>query len=100
MKILITGSNGLLGQKIVYRLLETPGMEIIATSKGKNRIARKDGYTYLSLDITNAGEVNSVITKVKPDCIINTAAMTNVDACENDKEGCKLLNIDAVKYLA
>jgi dTDP-4-dehydrorhamnose reductase len=32
-----------------------------------------------------------------PDVIINTAAMTNVDACETDKEGALLLNTTSVK---
>jgi len=100
MKILITGSNGLLGQKIVYALLNKPKVEIIATSKGNNRIAEKEGYQYFPLDITNKNEVEKLIAEVKPDCIINTAAMTNVDACENDKPGCRALNVDAVQYLA
>lgn len=99
MKILVTGSNGLLGQKIVYQLLKTPGVEVIATSKGANRISLKNGYHYFSLDITDNVAVKRVIDEVRPDCIINTAAMTNVDACENDKAGCTALNIDAVKYL-
>jgi dTDP-4-dehydrorhamnose reductase len=99
LKILITGSNGLLGQKLVYRLAGQPGFEITATSKGINRLALKDGYRYLSLDITSRDEVQKVVSEVRPDCIINTAAMTNVDACENDKTGCQALNIDAVQYL-
>lgn len=99
MKILITGSNGLLGQKLVYRLAGKPGFEIIATSKGDNRISLKEGYRYLSLDITNRADVMQAVSDVQPDCIINTAAMTNVDACENDKAGCRALNIDAVTYL-
>lgn len=99
MKILITGSNGLLGQKIVYKLLENPRVELIATSKGENRVSKKNGYQYFPLDITNKNEVSELISQVKPDCIINTAAMTNVDACENDKAGCKALNVDAVHHL-
>jgi dTDP-4-dehydrorhamnose reductase len=98
MKILITGSNGLLGQKLVYQLLKTPGITIIATSKGANRISLKEGYEYFPLDITNREEVHSIISKVRPDCIINTAAMTNVDACELDPAGCQALNVDAVNY--
>jgi dTDP-4-dehydrorhamnose reductase len=99
MKILITGSNGLLGQKLVYALAGKDGIEVLATSKGANRISKKDGYAYQPLDITNRDEVFSVIQKFRPNCIINTAAMTNVDACENDKPGCDALNVDAVRHL-
>ncbi len=99
MKILITGSNGLLGQKLVYKLIELASVDVIATSIGNNRIARKTGYRYFSLDITNRDAVLNLVNEIKPDCIINTAAMTNVDACENDQATCKALNIDAVEYL-
>lgn len=100
--ILITGSNGLLGQKLVYNLLgrnrSEANFNIIATSKGENRLRMQEGYTYASLDITNAEEVNAVFAAYKPDVVINTAAMTNVDACENNREQARLLNVDAVSY--
>ena len=37
MKILITGSNGLLGQKLVYKLRNKPDVTCIATARGNNR---------------------------------------------------------------
>lgn len=98
MKILITGSNGLLGQKLVKLLASKEGIELLATSKGANRISSQEGYAYQSLDITNQQEVNAVFDEFKPDVVINTAAMTNVDACESDKELCWNLNVNAVKY--
>jgi len=99
MKILITGSNGLLGQKLVHKLSKDSEVELIATSRGQNRLSSKEGYTYQSLDITDEAQVESVLAEAKPDVVINTAAMTNVDACEADKEGCDKLNVDAVKYI-
>lgn len=99
MKILITGSNGLLGQKLVYKLLDHSNVEVIATSIGSNRISKKTGYRYFPLDISDRDAVLALVGEIKPGCIINTAAMTNVDACENDKAACKSLNIDAVEYL-
>ncbi len=99
MKILVTGSNGLLGQKLVHKLKADPEVELIATSIGNNRLTDRYGYQYHSLDVTNKSEVESSLAELKPDCIIHTAAMTNVDACESDKEVCIKLNVDAVKYL-
>lgn len=100
MKILITGSNGLLGQKLIYLMRGRPGMELFATSKGENRTKERSGYQYLSLDITDEQAVLSLLDTLKPDCIIHTAAMTNVDECENNRESCKKLNVDAVKTIA
>lgn len=99
MKVLITGSNGLLGQKLIDLYKNKTEYELIATARGDNRYADLEGYKYESLDITNENEIAETIKKHKPNVLINTAAMTNVDACESDKEGCDQLNIDAVKYL-
>lgn len=96
MKILITGSNGLLGQKLVYKLRNRTDVTCIATARGNNRLAKQDGYSYDMLDITNSENVNQVFAKYLPDVVINTAAMTNVDACETEKEACWSMNVTAV----
>ena len=96
-KILITGSNGLLGQKLVYALIKRKDIQVIATSVGPNRLIKQEGYIYEPLDITNKSEVEAVIKKYQPDVIINTAAMTNVDACETKREECWTLNVTSVQ---
>ena len=95
-KILITGSNGLLGQKLVYKLKDRSGISCIATARGENRLVNTTGYEYAQLDITDYANVETVFKTYLPDVIINTAAMTNVDACETDKEGCWLMNVTSV----
>ena len=51
-RILITGSNGLLGQKLVELLRTQANVDLIATARGANRLPVREGYTYASLDIT------------------------------------------------
>jgi len=111
--ILVTGSNGLLGQKIVYGLLGDPlcmlpeeirkeiGREvrIIAAGKGENRMYKKEGYIYESVDFTNKSEIEKLCFGYKPDVVINTVAMTNVDACEIKREECWKINVTAMQYL-
>lgn len=99
MKILITGSNGLLGQKLVYKLREKAGVKLIATARGANRLVEHSGYIYEEMDITQAEQVNAVLAKHLPDCVINTAAATNVDACELDQPMATLLNVTSVKNI-
>jgi dTDP-4-dehydrorhamnose reductase len=98
-KILVTGSNGLLGQKIVYKLKDRSDVELIATARGENRLLSQKGYQYFSLDIGNKANVDVVIDAVKPDYIIHTAAMTQVDDCELDHAACDRANVDAVQYI-
>ena len=97
--ILVTGSNGLLGQKLTDLYLTKPDVNLIATARGENRHPISEGYTYAEMDITNSENVHAVISKYKPNVVIHGAAMTNVDACELDPTSCELLNVTATKYL-
>lgn len=100
MKILITGANGLLGQKLVSLLAPKKEINVIATARGKSRLSSEYGsFLYESMDIANREEVIQVVSLHKPDVIINTAAMTNVDECEKEKQACMQLNVEAVKFL-
>ena len=99
MKILITGANGLLGQKLIDLLLDKQEVEIIATSRGNTRIKELGRAKYHSLDVTNASEVVSLFGNLKPDVVIHTAAMTQVDDCELNPEDCKVANIEAVRNI-
>lgn len=105
MKIAITGSNGLLGQKLIYALLQhnrehaaTP-VEIYAIGRGENRLVQQKGYSFSSLDLTNKIEVLKHMAAIKPDVLIHTAAMTNVDQCESEKDACWQNNVLAVEHL-
>ena len=97
--ILVTGSNGLLGQKITEKVLKEGRVNLVATSKGANRFPIKEGYVYAEMDILNPADVKAVVEKYQPDAIIHTAAMTNVDTCEDQKELAHQLNVDAVSTL-
>lgn len=98
-KLLLTGSNGLLGQKILKKLAANPNFDLIATSQGENRVSSTEGYTYEQMDITSEEEVKAVFEKYKPEVVINTAAMTNVDACENSQKLCWDINVKGVEIL-
>ena len=100
MKVLLTGSNGLLGQKLLHKLRLDNNVDLVAISKGPNRVSDQAGYIYFSLDLTNEQEVKELLIREHPDVIINTAAMTDVDACEDNKELCDNINVTAVNYLS
>ncbi|MBU4453129.1 dTDP-4-dehydrorhamnose reductase [Patescibacteria group bacterium] len=88
MKILITGSQGMLGQDLVNVFLSA-GHEVIPAT-------RKD------LDITDQISVNTFVDQLKPDVIINAAAYNAVDAIEKDEEFNRAMKIngEAPGYLA
>lgn len=88
MKILVTGSDGLLGHKI-----QQAGSEhhIIPTSRNS---------PYYPLDVTNPVQIKKALAAYQPEVVINTAAMTHVDACETQREKAMMVNSAAAGYLA
>ncbi len=98
-KILLTGANGLLGQKLVALLTKQPNIELTATARGENRLPFSEGYSYRSMDITDRQQVLDVIGDVQPDVVIHGAAMTDVDKCEVQKDACWAQNVHAVEYI-
>lgn len=92
MKLLITGSNGLLGQKIVKRCIKHR-IAFIATSKGPNRNPECPEDHYVSLDLLQTDEVRHLVLGQQPTAIIHTAALTNVDYCEENPEECHQVNV-------
>ena len=98
-KILVTGSNGLLGQKIIEILSGLESVDIIATSRNVDNIVDVKGYNFELLDLTNHVKTAYLIQTYNPDTIINTAAMTQVDKCEEQKAECWKINVEALKNL-
>ena len=98
MKILVTGANGLLGQKLTMLLDQQSNIHTIATARKQVNYKLKNA-EFCILDVTNQQETEKVILEVKPDAVIHTAAMTQVDQCETEREACWKANVTGVEYL-
>ena len=98
MKILITGSNGLLGQKLVKQLLNK-NISFLASSKGENRNPQCPNTHYVQMDITKPSQVSAIFQEYLPSAVIHTAAITNVDYCESNISECKEVNVAATNIL-
>ena len=98
--ILVTGSNGLLGQKITEKIVDDKRFNLIATNRGANKFPVTTGYIYETMDILDRSQVKKVLQKYLPHAIIHTAAMTNVDTCHEQNDACWQLNVEATQSLA
>ena len=87
MKTLVLGGSGFVGYYLAKHF------NAISASAHQ-----KEGY--IKLDITNKEEVSEVLNKIKPELIINSAAIADVDLCEKEKETAMLVNGYAVEWLS
>lgn len=97
-KVLITGANGLLGQNVVAALLGD--FEVHGCDIQKEPVLNFENYDYAVCDITNKRVVSDFIKEFQPNYIVNAAAFTNVDGCEDHKEDCWKVNVIGVENLA
>lgn len=98
-KILVTGSNGFIGQELVNQILLRQDMNPIALSRGDNRIQHEKEFIYQSADVCDEEALKSVIEEYKPDTVIHTVALANVDQCEADPVECNRINVTPVQHL-
>ncbi len=94
MKILLTGANGMLGSAITEQLSKT-NHTLLATGKGDlrhNHLIFNELSDYTSMDIADRITSKKIINSFKPDAIIHSAAITQVDDCELNRDHCYSIN--------
>lgn len=98
-KILVTGSNGLLGQNILKRFNSTSLESCAAISRLADKFGCGGNISFNMVDITDWVAVDYIIGLEKPDCIIHTAAMSKPNDCENDNVTCWDTNVNGTKHI-
>lgn len=99
-RVLITGANGLLGQELVSLMSRHPEYDVLATGRDAAPRFRGGSCGYAPLEITRARDVRQLFQDFAPTVVVNAAAMTQVDQCEEEREACWKVNADAVELLA
>ena len=86
MKVLLFGANGQLGSDIV-RLWADPAVTVVP-------VTRADA------DVTDAEAVSGLVSKHRPDVVINTTAFHNLPVCESDPDTCLRVNVTGGRNIA
>jgi glucose-1-phosphate thymidylyltransferase len=89
-KILIAGAEGLLGKKL--RTILGEYFVVIPTAIRPDKC--------IVLDILNQEQIKSVFSTYHPNVVVNAAAYTDVDACEDNKDLAYSINAVGPKNLA
>jgi len=96
-RILITGSNGMLGQRAVQFYSSKENVELLATSVEDKSVV--DSVEYVASDIKDRESIKKIIYDYCPDFIVHTAAFTNVDLSEKLREDAWKINVKGVEYI-
>ena len=89
--VLVIGATGLLGSTIAP-VLAASGHSVV--THGFSGAAQEKA------DLCDIAQASALVARVKPDCIINLAALTNVDLCEREPYKAYLLNVATVINVA
>jgi dTDP-4-dehydrorhamnose reductase len=95
MRILVTGASGLLGLNLCLRMTGTH--TIVGVDRSK---LAGTPFDLVQADLLEARACSRLLDEVHPDAIIHTAANADVDACESDPVGARLLNAEFPGHLA
>ena len=97
-RVLVVGSNGMLGQRTISFFSKHTNFEILGCSVEEKPVT--NNYEYCYCDLTKRENVKKIIYDFYPDFIINAAAFTNVDLSEIEREMAWKVNVKGVEYLA
>ena len=99
MKVLVTGVAGQLGHDVMNELAkrghEGVGSDLAAEYSGIADGSAVTKMPHVSMDITDAAAVETVLQEVKPDAVVHCAAWTAVDLAEDDDKVDKVRSINA-----
>lgn len=99
-RVLITGANGLLGQALVRRMSASREYDVLATARDDSPRFEDASCGYTPMDVTNPNDVTAVFQDFTPNVVINCAAISDVSACEDNRNEAWAVNARAVKRLA
>jgi dTDP-4-dehydrorhamnose reductase len=99
-RIIILGAFGKVGEDIFNFLRLNTDWEVYGFARYKENLKPFWTRQHCDYDILNFKELKNHLISLSPDYIINAAAYTNVDGCEEFKSDCWKLNSDLVKLLA
>lgn len=97
MRVTVTGANGLVGSRLC-RLLVVQGHAVTAVARGERRTV--GDFEYLSCDLSDHEGVARTLSAARPEIVVHTASMTEVDACERAPDAAWAANVLAAAHVA
>ena len=97
MKLLITGFNGFVAGSVIAHAKgkwEIHGIDIAESPDNE------PGIFYHTLDLLDNQKITALFNEIRPDAVIHTAAMANIDVCQNNQEKAEQVNVGITRTIA
>ncbi len=97
MKLLITGVNGFVAGSVMAHAKGK--WEIHGIGRSEN-LANETGLIYHKLDLLDGEKLADLFNEIRPDAVIHTAAMANIDTCQKNQEMAEQANVEITLSIA
>jgi len=97
MKLLISGVNGFVAGSVMAHALGK--WEIHGIGRSEN-LANETGLIYHKLDLQDGEKLADLFNEIRPDAVVHTAAMANIDTCQKNQEMAEQANVDITRMIA
>jgi dTDP-4-dehydrorhamnose reductase len=95
-RILVTGVSGFLGRYVTESLRDR--YKVLGTYH--SHPTALDGCTLTCLDVADAGRVRAIFREFRPNAVVHTAALGDVDACERHPDDAHRINVQGTESIA
>jgi len=95
MRIFITGGSGLAGSKLAEMALARGEQVYSGYAHNQPPYGRE-----VKFDLLDANGIRDIIERMRPDVIVHSAALTDVDRCEREKDLAYKINVEGTRAIA
>src|SRR3981081_3170709 len=97
MKLLVTGFNGFVAGSV---LAQAPKHWEVHGIGRTEMSGRPGNIKYQQVDLLHEHHLKKVLHSIRPDAVIHTAAIANIDFCETNQEIAESINVGGTKCIA
>jgi len=98
-KLMVTGYGGFVAGSTVWQALRDGGWDVYALSLIEAP-GERENFHCLQFDLCDAGKLKEVFQAVKPDAVVHTAALADIDYCQNNQADAERINVGVTRELA